>query len=259
MSEVAIDAKLTQLQNVTLEKGKNIVEHSSKIVGLIGELNIAGNELSGIDKKRALLRGLPSEFDVTIEAEMGDKFTYGETVKKLIGRESRLKESENVGGKASETTGSDKRKCFHCGKAGLFVRHCHLKKREHKSRKKVEKRTCFKRRKASRNARHCRGRPQENDAEKEQKAMLTSISKSLLTVPKHQRCSKWILYSACTTHIANDCNAFVSFAPCQGTVTVGNNKAIPSEGYGDVRVVAMVAGTTKQIILQRVLFIPDTM
>lgn len=43
---------------------------------LIGELESAGQAISEIEKKRPLLRGLSSEFDVTIEVVMGGKLTY---------------------------------------------------------------------------------------------------------------------------------------------------------------------------------------
>lgn len=61
VSEASIDAKLSKLQALTHRKGEHIVEYSNRFVDLIGELQGAGNLVTLVEQKRALLRGLPKE------------------------------------------------------------------------------------------------------------------------------------------------------------------------------------------------------
>lgn len=60
-SEAAIEAKLSELQALQLEKGKKMVTYSNGIGELFIELEIAGHGISEIQKKRALLHGLSKD------------------------------------------------------------------------------------------------------------------------------------------------------------------------------------------------------
>lgn len=67
VAEAAIYAKLSQLWAIFRYKVKNIVEYSSRIVGLVGELKSVGYDESNIEQKHGLLRGLREDYDVTAE------------------------------------------------------------------------------------------------------------------------------------------------------------------------------------------------
>lgn len=86
--------------------------------------------------------------------------------------------------------------------------------------------------------------------------MLTTVPSALLTVPNSGKLAKWMMYSACTSHMTNNRNYFVNFTACEGVVQVGNSETISSYGYADIKVVATVGGTRYRITLQRVLFTP---
>lgn len=123
VSEATIDAKLSQLQSMTLEKGEKIIEFSSRIIGLVGELEKAGHDVSVVGKKGILLRGLPADFDVTSEAIMSTPHDFSQAVSKLIVRETRLKDLENSSEKAVTTSlllGN--RKCYFWGKKGQLLK-----------------------------------------------------------------------------------------------------------------------------------------
>lgn len=70
IGEASTDGSFHQLRNSHLEKGGHIVEYSSKIMKLVGELESAGHSLSEIDKRHALLFGLSSSYDATVKAVM---------------------------------------------------------------------------------------------------------------------------------------------------------------------------------------------
>lgn len=131
VSEASTDAKLSRLQAVVLKKGEHIVEYSKRILGLVSELENAGHVVSEVEQERALLRGLPKDYDVTVETVMSFKHAYSEAVPKLIVREIRLRDAEDATPLALATTTpawKQSRKCFYCGKPGHVVRDCRKKK-----------------------------------------------------------------------------------------------------------------------------------
>lgn len=86
--EASVDAMLSQLQGVSLEKGENIIEYSRRIVGLVGGLDCAGHFVSKVEQKRGMLRGLPVDYNMTEKAIVGGTFSYNEAVAKLVVRET---------------------------------------------------------------------------------------------------------------------------------------------------------------------------
>lgn len=67
-----------------------MVESSCRILGLVAELDHAGHAVSKLEKKRAFLRGMPRDYDMTIEAIMCLPLTYNGAASKVIVQESRL-------------------------------------------------------------------------------------------------------------------------------------------------------------------------
>lgn len=51
----------------TAPKRWKIIKYSNRTIERINDLDSAGHAISEIQQKRALLRGLPSEYDITVE------------------------------------------------------------------------------------------------------------------------------------------------------------------------------------------------
>lgn len=129
VSEASIDAKLSALQSIRLDKGEKVVGYSNRILDLVNELESAGHQVSEVEKKRALLRGLTSEFDVTAETIMDGKHSYHEAVSKLIIRETRIQDTAEKEEKAFVANGDNKnKKCYSCGIMGHLAKDCMRKK-----------------------------------------------------------------------------------------------------------------------------------
>lgn len=79
------------------------MQFSTSIASLVGELESAGHNVLRVEYRRALGRGLPREFDVTIEAIMSNDSSYNDAVAKLIVRESCLQELESKRDQATVT------------------------------------------------------------------------------------------------------------------------------------------------------------
>lgn len=90
VSKAAIDAELSKSQALTVKKEQHIVEYSNRLVKLIRELEGAGQSVTVVDPNRALLLGLPKEYNLTVEATIEVKHTLNQAVAKLIVRETRM-------------------------------------------------------------------------------------------------------------------------------------------------------------------------
>lgn len=64
-SGAAMNTKLKTLQNIRLGAGESIIEYWNRILQLITELEWTGHATSRIEQKRALIPGLPTDFDAT--------------------------------------------------------------------------------------------------------------------------------------------------------------------------------------------------
>lgn len=243
VSEASIDAKLTKLQNIQMKKGEKVIEYSNRVEELVSELESAGHPTSVVEKKRALLRGLPTTFDITAETCMGGDFDYDESVAKLIVRETRIIQvDENCETALAMKQG---KKCFKCGKQGHIAKNCWKNK---------EKRRCFKCNKVGHLARDCREEIQENN---NGESAMVVVQKAMISRTKKSKNSKWILDSGCTKHMANCREFFCEFKPESGTIQVGNNEFIRSEGIGTVKVATVVRGVKKIVVLTDVLLVPE--
>lgn len=57
-----------------------MVDFPCKALESVDELEDAGHKVKKIERKRALLRGMPSNFDVTVETISSVDHTYSEAV-----------------------------------------------------------------------------------------------------------------------------------------------------------------------------------
>lgn len=71
--EEARNKNLVMLQTVCLGKGKPITAYSERILALGIELEYAGHATSKIEQKRALLTGLATKFEVSVERIIGSE------------------------------------------------------------------------------------------------------------------------------------------------------------------------------------------
>lgn len=114
-----MDSKLMKLQSICLDKGEAIIECSNRILDLVSKLECATHSASKIEKKRALLRGLPPDFDVTAETILNSVCDFHEFVSKFIVRETRLWQTAEDEASVLVAHGSgDEMKCFTRSKAG---------------------------------------------------------------------------------------------------------------------------------------------
>lgn len=85
---VSMDAKLSSLLSIRLNKSEKVVRYSNRILDFANELLSAGYQLSEVEQKRALLSWLTFEIDVNAETANEAKHSYYEAVLKLIVRET---------------------------------------------------------------------------------------------------------------------------------------------------------------------------
>lgn len=68
-----VDAKLSQLEALFLLKGEKMIEYYTRLSGSVSEGKDTEHAVSELKQKRALPRGLLSDFDVTVQAIMGSE------------------------------------------------------------------------------------------------------------------------------------------------------------------------------------------
>lgn len=172
---------------------------------LVCELDGAGHTISEHEQKRALLRGLPPEYDVTAETIMSESLGYREAVSKMVVREIRLASTQFGGGKAVLNYTKDTRKCYACGKTGHIAHDCWSRnssdsKKGNGSRNK-ETRVCYKCGKPGHIIRDCMSKDKgrgDNSGNLSNTAMLT-LPKDLSMVSSGKKPGRWILDSGCTS------------------------------------------------------------
>lgn len=126
-------------------KGEKRVGYSNRIMELFNEVESPGNTHSEIEGKRALLRGLKKDFDVTAEAITSGGHSYLEAAYKVIVRETGLEGSRSHDEKVFLMQERHQmKKCHSCGKQRDLSKGFWQKKRSEKRCEKQEKRTCYK-------------------------------------------------------------------------------------------------------------------
>lgn len=88
--DAAVDAKVSQLQSISIQNGGKIVEYSNQMLDLVGELESAGHKMLQMKQRRASLKGLSKDFEAAAEAFMRSAGYWNGAVSRLIVRETRL-------------------------------------------------------------------------------------------------------------------------------------------------------------------------
>lgn len=105
--KAAVDAKITRLQNIQLEKREKILNYSNRVIELIIELDVAGHNVNRFEQKRALLCSLPSAYEVTAEHILESNFSFEDAFARLIVRESRILQNDKLSEVVSQMRHND--------------------------------------------------------------------------------------------------------------------------------------------------------
>lgn len=233
----------------------------------MSELGAVAYVTSDVEQKRALIRGLPYDYDVTAEAIVDIKQKFLEAVAKLITREMRLLEKETTPAQALVTwAGKEIRSYYICGKHEYLVRDCRQKSNKNKKGverrvKNRENRKCFKSCRVGHIAEDCRikkenGSSEANNNDVKESAMITILSPFMSTTTS-QRSRKWMADTACTPHITIYERLISDFTAEKEIVHVRNEKTIPSFENEKVCARTVVGGRTYWMTLHDVIHAPD--
>ena len=256
VSEAAIDAKLTKLQQMRMDPEEPVMKYTNKIENLVNELAAAGHPISSLEKKRALLRGLREEFSVVAQVIRTTGKDYDEAVSQLIIHESSMNIDSPQEATALITPHAKTRnwkrgkKCFHCGRKGHLKHECWLNPESKKFKGKNWKRKCV-----QENSKDQGDDKKANNEKKNDIAFLTTA----MTVKQSNNSSKWMVDCACTRHICNDKDSFTTLVCSQDSVQVGNKEELSAHGYGSVTLTSVVNGVTFNLELHDVLYCPEMM
>lgn len=249
VSEAAIDGKLTKLQQIRMGVNEAVIKYSNRIENLVNELEAAGHCVSSLEKKRALLRGLRSEFLVVAQVIRTTGQGYTEAVSQLIVHESNseVTVSDSTTALLTPQRNGDnwkkKKKCFHCGKKGHFKHECWSNPDSKKFKGKSEE------------VKDESRSEETGDATKKSIAFLTMA----MVTKQNGNSSRWMVDCACTRHICNDKSSFSKLVCANNTVQVGNQDCLAAHGSGSVSLSSMVDGVELKLELHDVLYCPQMM
>lgn len=124
----------------SLRKKRNM-EYPNRLQRLVIALDSAGHEVSDMEQRCSLYRGLSDDFDVTVESKRRGKDSFHRTVSKIFIRETRLLEKDAGSEQAfvTRTKNTESCTCFFCGKTGQIAKHCYKNKASRSRKKKYGK------------------------------------------------------------------------------------------------------------------------
>lgn len=242
-----------------MEADETVLTFSNRIKQYAVVLDGMGLKVDGKEKAMAMLNGLPTTYSGIISAldalgNEDDHFTLEYVTSRLIQEEQRLNaRTKHVSNRSSALfakLGPRKQRCGHCNKIGHPMERCYKKfpnlapKNWNHDNKKESA--------------HLHSKTLEpaniNDIE-EEVAMytITAAASSIETTNP----SRWILDTACTSHMTHDRSSFVTFEETSCIIHMGSDAKALATGIGTVQVRIKKGKDTCRLILQDVLYIPN--
>lgn len=276
VSETAIDAKLMKFQQMEMTKGETVIEFANRIESIVNELAAVGHIIREMEKKRAILRGLTTDFAVAAQVIRTGTKKYSEAVADLVIFECTLQEKNQPTALiASSHQGTARNvSCSHCGRPGHNIERCWHNPNGRNYRRTMQKpgskshhrnespnRKSNKKQKErthedgnSQKKEDFMGKGNEYSDESEGSLALTVIQKVLTANEKN---SKWMVDSGCSAHMTNEISHFTKYTNRKSQVQVGNQEFMESEGYGTVDIWTVSDGKTQKVTLHDVVYAPN--
>ena len=261
VSDACIDTYLEKLQCLKMDEDEKIMEYVNRLVSVENDLAGVGHVLNEKDKIRALLRGLREEYEVTAKVIRAMNTSFTKAVSELVIEEGSQNSQHN---QVVDTTATalatvhnyDKKTCSHCGRGGHVVDDCY-----HNPNSKSYRKGFKGKRKGPRNNK----KPNQQKQKKQEGGAkdlsdVALVSKTVLNLNVDDPDSikdKWMVDSACTSHMCNDESQFHTLrkTPCR-SVQVGEGQHVTVQGIGTVQVISTVAGKRRNVVMKAVLFVP---
>ena len=283
VSDACIDTHLVRLQNLKMGNDEKVMSYVNLLVSMENDLAAIGHSIDEKEKKRSLLRGLREEFQTTAKVIRAVDMSFTRAVSELLIEEG----SHVVDQSLSAETGTEAAlatseggglHCDHCGRDGHTIDYCfhnpscsHYKKNikyDFSGSKKPHPR-----RKHKRSSNNDEGSGElanialigvtvhENTDGKGANYALKGapVMKGDAGITPQLR-EKWMIDSACTSHMCNDRRMFSELKKQpRHPVEVGERQLTEVAGIGTVCGTAAVDGMRQQLTLQSVLYVPTMM
>ena len=248
-SEVSVDAFISEYQSLRMNESEKIVQYVNRLTECENKLSAIGHSLTDKDKKRALSRGLPDEFNIIAGVIRATNKNIQESIGLLIVQEAENNSNQSNAASSTSTPAftaqfkGRKKICNYCKRPGHIARHC------------------FK------NPESPRFKGNKNKAQSNQKQSDLSPESmpanvvSFMASQKHTSAQNqsWIIDSGASAHMCNDKNTFHDLKSTASvkTVSIGNGQEVSVNGMGSVCATTVVQGKSKSVVLRDVLFVPD--
>lgn len=210
-------------------------------------------------KKWALLRWMTSEFDVTVEMDMGSKHSYHEAFSKLFIWETRILDTAKKKEKAMVASRNHKnKKCYSCKTMVHLVKNYMREKGRYTGKDSGRKmKKCFQCEERGHFAKDCKGKDGGNYAENTTSILTALTELGVSSENGKENYNSWIIHSGCRKIRTSWSENFVLFTSERGTGKFGNDETIQFPGYGKVKVTAKAKGKKTVLMFSHFLSAPD--
>lgn len=126
-SEANVDAYLSKYQSINTETSETVMSYASKLRELENKLAEIGSPVTDKEKRRALLRGLREELNVTAEVIRATDKSLVESISLLVVQEetNEKKEDKIENYDSAFIVNKKERRCYYCNKKGHFKHECY--------------------------------------------------------------------------------------------------------------------------------------
>ena len=266
VSDACIDSYLVKLQDLKMGANEKVMCYVNRLVALENDLSSVGHSLDEKEKKRALLRGLREEFQITAKVIRAMDMNFTKAVSELVveeGSQGFEPSSEKCSETALTTVHTGKPDCTHCGRGGHTANRCYHNPASEWYKKQI-KYGLRKDKKQGKRHGYCRSKKKTKDSlDDDDVANVALMSKSVLRgdvhVP-HSMKEKWVIDSASTSHICNNETVFESLTKQpRRPVEVGEGQLVDVHGIGIVRGTTIIDGRKQFVMMKAVLYVPTMM